>query len=92
MSKIAITGAAGTIGRRLCADLARDFQVVRIDLHDADVIADVQDLAALERAFDDCETVVHLAGVVAVEASWTDVYGPAFRERTTPSRRPGAGA
>jgi NAD+ dependent glucose-6-phosphate dehydrogenase len=76
MSKIAVTGAAGTIGRRLCADLARDFQVVRIDLHDAEVIADVQDIAALERAFADCETVVHLAGVVAVEASWTDVYGP----------------
>ena len=76
MAKIAVTGAAGTIGTRLCADLARDHEVVRIDLHDADVIADVQDLAALERAFAGCETVIHLAGVVAVDASWADVSGP----------------
>jgi nucleoside-diphosphate-sugar epimerase len=60
----------------LCADLARDHAVVRIDVHDADVVADVQDLVALERAFAGCETVVHLAGVVAVEAAWADVYGP----------------
>ncbi|HEV2643459.1 MAG TPA: NAD(P)-dependent oxidoreductase, partial [Candidatus Elarobacter sp.] len=74
--KIAVTGAAGTIGKSLCADLARDHNVVRIDLHDADVIADVQDVDALERAFADCETVIHLAGVVSVEASWADVAGP----------------
>ena len=49
MAKIAITGAAGTIGAPLCADLARDHDIVRIDLHDADVIADVQDVDALER-------------------------------------------
>jgi len=75
VSKIAVTGAAGTIGTRLCADLARDHDIRRIDLHDADAIVDVQDLAALEGAFAGCETVVHLAGVVAVEASWSDVYG-----------------
>jgi nucleoside-diphosphate-sugar epimerase len=34
VAKIAVTGAAGTIGRPLCADLARDHEVVRIDLHD----------------------------------------------------------
>jgi nucleoside-diphosphate-sugar epimerase len=76
MAKIAVTGAAGTIGTKLCADLARDHDVVRIDLRDADVVADVRDLAALERAFAGCETVVHLAGVAVVEASWDDVYGP----------------
>ena len=73
---IAITGAAGTIGRRLCDDLARDHTLVRIDLHDADVIADVQDLAALERAFAGCETVIHLAGVVDVDTPWEATYGP----------------
>ncbi|GAC1581017.1 MAG: NAD-dependent glucose-6-phosphate dehydrogenase Azf [Candidatus Elarobacter sp.] len=72
--KIAVTGSAGTIGTRLCVDLARDHEVVRIDLHDADVVADVRDAGALSRAFSGCETVVHLAGVVAVEASWEDVY------------------
>jgi len=74
--RIAITGASGTIGTPLCADLARDHELVRIDLHHADVIADVQDVGALERAFAGCETVIHLAGVVAVEASWEDVAGP----------------
>ena len=74
--KIAVTGSAGTIGARLCADLETDHEVLRIDLHDADVIADVRDLGALERAFAGCTTVIHLAGVAAVEASWDDVYGP----------------
>jgi nucleoside-diphosphate-sugar epimerase len=76
MPKIAVTGAAGTIGSRLCAELARDHEVVRIDLRDAEIIADVQDIDALTAAFAGCETVVHLAGVVAVEASWADVHGP----------------
>ena len=74
--KIAITGAAGTIGSRLAAHLAADHTVVTIDLHDAEIIADVQDLAALEAAFAGCNAVIHLAGVVAVEASWADTYGP----------------
>src|ERR1700694_5606921 len=72
--KIAVTGSAGTIGSPLCADLGRDHEVVRVDLHDADVIADVRDVDALALAFAGCETVVHLAGVVAVDASWDDVY------------------
>lgn len=76
MAKIAVTGSAGTIGAPLCADLARDHEIVRIDLHDADIIADVQDVDALSRAFAGCETVIHLAGVVSVEASWADVLGP----------------
>jgi NAD+ dependent glucose-6-phosphate dehydrogenase len=74
--RIGVTGSAGTIGAPLCADLARDHELVRIDLHDADVVADVQDMAALERAFAGCDTVIHLAGVVSVEASWEDVAGP----------------
>ena len=74
--KFAVTGAAGTIGSRLCQDLARDHQVVRIDLAGADVVADVQDLDALTAAFAGCDTVVHLAGVVAVETSWEDTAGP----------------
>jgi NAD+ dependent glucose-6-phosphate dehydrogenase len=74
--KIAVTGAAGTIGRRLCADLAQDHEVVGIDLRDAAVIADVQDLDALVAAFQGCETVVHLAGVVSVTTSWEDTHGP----------------
>jgi nucleoside-diphosphate-sugar epimerase len=72
--RIAVTGANGTIGRRLCADLVRDHVVVRIDLNDSDRNADVRDLAALQAAFEGCEAVVHLAGVVSLEANWDDVY------------------
>jgi nucleoside-diphosphate-sugar epimerase len=71
--RIAVTGAAGTIGRRLCADLAADHDVVRIDLHDADVVADVCDPNAVALALAGCSTVIHLAGVVAVDACWEHV-------------------
>ena len=74
MEKIALTGASGVIGRSLQADLARDHDVVGIDLRDADVIADVRDESALERAFAGCTTVVHLAGVSNVEATWQEVF------------------
>jgi nucleoside-diphosphate-sugar epimerase len=74
MSKIAVTGSNGTIGTRLCADLAKDHDVVRIDLKDADVVADVRDLAAMCAALKGCETVIHLAGVVAVDADWESVF------------------
>lgn len=74
-ARIAVTGANGTIGSRLCADLAQDHDVVRIDLRDADVTADVRDAAAMTDALAGCETVVHLAGTVAVDAAWEDVYG-----------------
>lgn len=73
--RIAVTGSNGTIGRRLCADLAKDHDVVRIDLTDADIVADVRDAAAMTKALAGCDTVVHLAGTVAVDASWDDVYG-----------------
>jgi len=73
--KVAVTGSGGTIGKRLCDDLAPDHHVVRIDLHDADINADVRDFEAMRAALAGCETVIHLAGAVAVDASWEDVYG-----------------
>lgn len=74
MSKIAVTGSNGTIGTRLCADLAKDHQLVRIDREGADVNADVRDFEAMCAALEGCETVIHLAGVVAVDADWESVY------------------
>lgn len=74
MSRIAVTGASGTIGRPLCDDLAADHEVVRIDITGSPG-ADVRDLPAIIDALHGCETVVHLAGVVAVEADWESVYG-----------------
>jgi NAD+ dependent glucose-6-phosphate dehydrogenase len=73
--RIAVTGAAGTIGVRLCEDLRRDHEVVGIDLHDADVVADVRDAGAMLGALEGCTTAIHLAGAVAVDAPWEDVYG-----------------
>jgi nucleoside-diphosphate-sugar epimerase len=73
--RIAVTGANGTIGRRLCENLAADYDIVRIDLRDADVVADVRDAEAMTKALAACETVIHLAGTVAVDAAWEDVYG-----------------
>ena len=75
MTKVAVTGSSGTIGRYLCADLARDHEVVRIDLHDADTNVDVRDVEALTNVFAGCDTVIHLAGVVNVEATWDEVSG-----------------
>ncbi len=74
MSKIAVTGSNGTIGTRLCADLARDHDVVGIDLANAAVNADVRDADAMLQVLKGCETVVHLAGVVEVDADWESVY------------------
>jgi len=71
--KIAVTGSAGTIGSRLCADLENDHVVTRLDVRDG---VDVQDIGALEARFRECEAVIHLAGVVEVETSWEDTYGP----------------
>ena len=74
MSKIAVTGANGTIGRRLCTALAQDCEVVRIDLQGAGVNADVRDFDAMLAALQGCESVIHLAGIVAVDADWQSVY------------------
>lgn len=72
MGKVAVTGASGTIGSRLCEDLARDHDVVRIDIAGTPAPVDVTDLAAFERAVQGCDTVIHLAGIVKVKASWED--------------------
>ncbi len=72
--KIAVTGAAGNIGRRLCPELAREHEVVGIDLRDADVLCDVRDFAGLLHAFAGCEAVVHLGGISNNEAPWQPIY------------------
>jgi uronate dehydrogenase len=73
IKRVAVTGAAGVIGRALCKDLERDHKVVAIDLKDAAEIVDVRDLDALTKAFTGCEAVVHLAGYSDVLASWENV-------------------
>ncbi len=72
--KIAVTGAAGNIGRRLCPELARDHDVVAMDLRDAPHIVDVRDFDAVRAALTGCEAVVHLGGVSNNEAPWQPIY------------------
>ncbi|MBV8353947.1 MAG: NAD(P)-dependent oxidoreductase, partial [Candidatus Eremiobacteraeota bacterium] len=72
MAKIAVTGAAGTIGAPLCADLSADHEVVRIDRTGVAKPVDVLDLSALEAAVAGCETVIHLAGYPNVSGSWAE--------------------
>lgn len=77
----AVTGAAGTIGRALRADLlARGVELVSLDrletppLSPADRVirCDVADLPGLEAAFAGCVGVVHLGGL-ADEADFHDL-------------------
>ncbi|MGH7661780.1 MAG: NAD-dependent epimerase/dehydratase family protein [Vulcanimicrobiaceae bacterium] len=72
MAKIAVTGAAGNLGKRLCADFARDHEVVRIDIGGTDKPIDARNLDELTQAFAGCETIVHLAGIVKVKATWPE--------------------
>lgn len=71
---IAVTGAAGNIGRRLVDDLRRDHEVVAIDIHDADMVVDVRDLPGIEAALRGCGAVVHLGGIPDNEAPWESIF------------------
>jgi nucleoside-diphosphate-sugar epimerase len=61
MGRVAVTGAKGFIGAAACDRLRADgHDVVAIDLPEADVT----DAAALERALDGCDGVIHTAAIV----------------------------
>jgi nucleoside-diphosphate-sugar epimerase len=74
---VAITGAAGTIGKVLAErmDDAYDFRLLdRAPFCDRrSVVVDLGDLPALERAFDGADAVIHLGAAASVVAGWADV-------------------
>lgn len=77
--RIAVTGAAGSVGRVTLDGLAdENFAVTALTHRDHDdidsVVLDiVEDVEALEAAFAGVETVFHLAGVPSPEAEWESV-------------------
>ena len=67
--RVAITGAGGLIGAFLARELAGQHDVRALERADADVT----DMRALERAFEGCDAVVHLAAASEVNAPWSAV-------------------
>jgi uronate dehydrogenase len=69
---IAITGGAGLIGTVLARGLDGDKRLLDIEAKPGVEVCDLRDLAAVERAFEGVEKVVHL-GAISSEASWDDI-------------------
>jgi nucleoside-diphosphate-sugar epimerase len=73
---VAITGAAGTIGRVLGEGLAADYDLRLLTRRPADVpsvVVDLGDLDGLTRHLEGVDAVVHLAAAATLEASWEAV-------------------
>jgi uronate dehydrogenase len=82
--KVLVTGAAGQIGRIVCAGLnARGWKVRGLDqvpltgvggLSDPPIVADVRDAEAVQKASAGVDSVVHLAGI-PTEAPFEEILG-----------------
>ncbi|GAA5066453.1 NAD-dependent epimerase/dehydratase family protein [Haladaptatus pallidirubidus] len=76
MVRIAITGAAGSVGSIAHSGL-QDHDVTPVTHREHDnldsIVLDVEDPAALTTAFEDQDIVVHLAGNPSPEAEWESV-------------------
>jgi len=79
--RVLITGAGGTVGRALRDGLAGRYPTLRLsdrepidDLGDGEesVVADAQDMAAVQRSMEGVDAVVHL-GSLPVEYPWEDI-------------------
>lgn len=74
--RVAVTGAAGRIGRILCSGLVDGFEVVPVVRRPGvpgATVADLSDVDALTSAFDGCDALVHLAGEATTNAPWERV-------------------
>jgi len=81
--RVVITGAAGRIGRTVCAAMADRWDLVPVDVEPAAGVGrlDVTDGAACRETFAGADAVVHLAADPSPEASWdtvlpTNIEGP----------------
>ncbi|WP_058828576.1 L-arabinose 1-dehydrogenase [Haloferax sp. Q22] len=78
MARIAVTGAAGNVGRVTVETLGSDHDVTPITHREREgldsVILDVRDEDALTEAFEGHDIVVHLAANPNPDAAWDSVY------------------
>jgi nucleoside-diphosphate-sugar epimerase len=73
---VAITGAAGVIGRALRDGLAGDYELRLLTRREADFpsrVVDLADLDGLAAQFDGVDAIVHLAAAATVESPWDAV-------------------
>lgn len=93
---VLVTGARGTIGQILCAELSGEYAVRGLDTargRGVDVVADMTRLRRVERAFEGATAVVDLAADSRVSASWERVRDnniPAALNALEAARRAGA--
>jgi NAD+ dependent glucose-6-phosphate dehydrogenase len=82
MKRLVITGAAGRIGTALRPLLRPTYRLRLVDVRAVSnapeseeelMQADASDLAAMERAMDGVDAVLHLAGQPSTAATWTEV-------------------
>lgn len=74
--KVAVTGAAGVIGRAVLEQLADRYDLVAITRRPADfpsIVADAADLEAMTAALQGAGAVIHLAASPSVTTPWDDV-------------------
>jgi nucleoside-diphosphate-sugar epimerase len=80
--RVLVTGANGLIGtalRRILADKYEWSALNRSDLPGVPTTrADIADLEAIRPAFEGIDTVVHLAALARVDATWDELLGPNF--------------
>ena len=73
---VLVTGSAGRIGGLLAGRLENRFRLIGFDRRPgvlSGTVADLRDTAALSRACDGADAIVHLAGASRVDASWPEV-------------------
>ncbi|MGI9112623.1 MAG: NAD-dependent epimerase/dehydratase family protein [Gaiellaceae bacterium] len=76
MRRVLLTGAEGTIGTAVREHLAGRYELVSLTLMPQPFpshVADISDLDAIEPAFADVDSVVHLAASPGLETPWEDV-------------------
>ncbi|MGD9715286.1 MAG: NAD-dependent epimerase/dehydratase family protein, partial [Thermomicrobiales bacterium] len=74
--KVAVTGAAGVIGKAVMELLGDRYELHAITRSPASfpsVVADAADLEAMTQALDGMDAVVHLAASPAVTTPWDDI-------------------